>query len=374
MASITFHSISSVGVVSPAPPRGFSAQVRRIWKIFTDFLKSCLNCFGIFSTTRAPLAERDLRLISDPGQIAARLSSQMQCALEQMHSEPMKAFQYETAPATWDRHMERVGGFQVGVSHAQGRRPTMEDEHLALSFDLRVSGRSYPLQLFGVFDGHGGNVAAQYVRDHLAGKLQEALLEFNAQGLSDAGIWKALKMTTVRMHREFREGFGQVARRQGTTATIAMILDNKLWTANVGDARTVLDNNGTAMQLTEDAKPADLRYRRDIEARGGRVEFNGCPRINGDLAVARAIGDHRLGEAISPRPKITVLPMDQVQRGSHLILCCDGVYDVARTQDVVAAVHANRALSPDVLSGNITYSAYQSGSNDNLSCLVIPIG
>jgi serine/threonine protein phosphatase PrpC len=250
----------------------------------------------------------------------------------------------------------------------------MEDEHLATSFNLTIAGRNYPIQLFGIFDGHSGREAAQYVRDHLKVKLQEALIEFNAQGLSDAGIWKALKMTSVRLNRDFKNDHRDPHSHPGTTATIALILDQKLWTANVGDARTVLDNDGTSVRLTEDAKPSDPRYRRGIEKRGGRVEeVRGVPRINGRLAVARAIGDHHLNGAVSARPKVTVKPLSEIRPGSHLILCCDGVYDVASTRDVVRAAHENRALSAGELARNIVYSAYQSGSEDNLSAMVIKL-
>ena len=44
-----------------------------------------------------------------------------------------------------------------------------------------------------------------------------------------------------------------------------MILDGNLWTANVGDSRTVLDNDGIAVQLTEDAKPEEPRYTKRLK-------------------------------------------------------------------------------------------------------------
>ncbi len=264
---------------------------------------------------------------------------------------------------------------QVGVAHAIGRRPTMEDEHLATSFNLMIGGRCYPVQLFGIFDGHGGPTASRFVRDHLQQKLQETLMEFNQGGLTEAGIWKALKMTCVRLNRDFKDLHGGlVPNNEGSTATIAVILDNHLWTANVGDSRTVLENNGSPVQLSEDAKPNDPRYRRGIEHRGGRViNVFGVPRVNGDLAIARSIGDHRFNGAVSARPKITKKPMAEIAPGSHLVLCCDGVYDVSRTVDIAAATHANRNCPPGMLARNIIYSAYQAGSEDNLSALVVKL-
>lgn len=352
--------------------KSFSNVLSDAWQAVVNFFKSLLNCFGLFRSLSP--SERENRLSKDAAAIHRSLDAQMQRNAEQMANEPIKRFQYLNATSSWNAHEERVGNMQVGVAHEQGRRPTMEDEHLAVSFDVMIGNRRYPIQLFGIFDGHGGSMASRFVRDNLQRKLQEALVEFNQNGLSEAGIWKALKMTCVRLNRDFKNLNETVSRNQGTTATIAMIIDDHLWTANVGDSRTVLDNNGTPVQLSHDAKPDDDCYRRGIEHRGGKVINDGrVPRVNGDLAVARAIGDHRLNGAISARPKITKMPMAQIQPGSHLILCCDGVYDVSRTVDVVAAAHANRNLPPATLARNIIYSAHQAGSTDNLSALVVKV-
>jgi protein phosphatase 1L len=359
---------------------GVSDYLRGAWRAVVNFFKSLLSCFGLFSKPRGPAivplspTQREERLCATE-MIQGRIARQLQHSLQQMAQEPVKPFQYFNAPSDWSAHEEMVGGLRMGVSHAQGRRSSMEDEHLAVSFNLTIAGRNYPIQLFGIFDGHGGPMAARFVRDNLQRKLQEALIEYNQRGLNDAGIWKALKMTCVRLNRDFKNAHGQIADRQGTTATIAMILDHKVWTANVGDARTVLDNHGIPVQLTEDAKPSDARYKRGIEQRGGCVVdgAGNVLRVNGVLAVARAIGDHGLNGAVSARPKITVKPLSEIQRGSHLILCCDGIYDVSRTVDVVAAAHRHIALAPGILARNIVYSAYQAGSEDNLSALVVKI-
>jgi len=347
-----------------------------IWKSIVDFFKSCLSCFGLFSRptqSAAPVVsvDRENRLISRPDEIHRRLNLQMRRAKEQMDHEPVKNFRYTPAPAGMEAHEERVGNLPVGICHAQGRRPTMEDEHIATSFNLRIGDRNYPVQLFGIFDGHGGNAASRYVRDHLKEKLEQALQQYNPSGLSEAGIWRALKVAFVRLNQDFRR---TGILDEGTTATMAMILDGNLWTANVGDSRTVLDNGGEFVRLTEDGKPSEQRYKKGIENRGGRViDVAGVPRVNGLLAVARAIGDHGLNGAISARPKITVMPLSEIRRESHLILCCDGIYDVARTRDIVASAHVHRNESAAALAKNIVNSAYIAGSGDNLSCLVVKL-
>jgi len=365
-AQTTLRSMQHVEPVS----KGFCSYLADAWQSVVNCFWSFLSWLGLVK----PDPESFENHLKGDAEIAQAMQRQLQRNAEQMAREPIKTFQYQAAPATWEMHEERIGHVPVGIAHAQGRRPTMEDEHIAAQFNVQVGQRAFPIQLFGIFDGHGGPMAARYVRDHLQGKLSEALVEYNPNGLTDAGIWRALKMTSVRLNQDFKVQHPEIAQRQGTTATIAMILDHKLWTANVGDARTILDNNGTAEQLTEDAKPDDPRYRRGIERRGGTVfNMRGVPRVNGILAVARAIGDHRLNGAISARPKIAMKPLSDIQPGSHLVLCCDGIYDVARTVDVARAAHLNRALTPGALARNIIFSAHESGSTDNLSALVVKV-
>lgn len=299
--------------------------------------------------------------VEDPALVAKKLQKQWKLTQDQAANESDKAFQYLQAPATFkgESHTEKAGNYEVGVCHYIGRRDEMEDEHLTTSFDLNIRGTVYPVQLFGVFDGHGGGQASAFVKQNLQQELHNTLSEFCVDGLTDKDIFNAIKITFFRLKSKFQE-------ESGTTATVAMILDGKLWTANVGDSRTILDNG---VQLSEDAKPNDPRYQKGIENRGGKVLFN---RVNGILGVARAIGDHNVG-AVSARPKITVLPLSDIPPNSRLILTCDGIYDVASTRQVASAVKANKDQSVEELAKNIVYSAYQAKSQDNLSALVVKL-
>jgi serine/threonine protein phosphatase PrpC len=320
-------------------------------------------------TGPVPLKLRPFRIKRGQTTIARKMDYQYKRAQTQALNEPDKAFKYLSAPSHFRdfSDTERVSGHEVGVCHCIGRRPTMEDAHLATSFSLNIRGKTYPVQLFGIFDGHGGSRAAEFVRTHLKLELQRTLREFATEGLSDPAIWNALKITCAKLHAKFRGS-------EGTTAAIAMILDGKLWTANVGDSRAILDNG---VQLTEDAKPNDPYYKKGIEKLGGYVTSmfgwpHSVPRINGNLAVARAIGDHGITGVIE-RPKIIGRPLSEFPKGSHLILACDGIFDVASTRQVAAAVRARRTESAQDLAMNIVYSAYEAMSRDNLSALVVKL-
>ena len=61
-----------------------------------------------------------------------------------------------------------------------------------------------------------------------------------------------------------------------------------MYTGNAGDSRCVACVDGEANALSSDHKPGDERERKRIEGAGGFVEFN---RVNGNLALSRALGD-----------------------------------------------------------------------------------
>ncbi|RVW20852.1 putative protein phosphatase 2C 44 [Vitis vinifera] len=91
----------------------------------------------------------------------------------------------------------------------------------------------------------------------------------------------------------------------GSTAVTAIVIDGKdLWVANIGDSRAVVCERGAANQLTVDHEPDSERRR--IEKQGGFVTnlAGDVPRVNGQLAVARAFGDQSLKAHLSSEPDV----------------------------------------------------------------------
>ncbi len=314
---------------------------------------------------------REHRVRVGADRIQQKLDREWTSAQEQMQKDIDQLFFYYNAPQGHKKAPElqaetvKVEGLEIGIAHSIGRRPTMEDEHLAASFDLFIGGQIYLGKVFGIFDGHAGKEAACFLRDHLREKLIEKLEAFNPVQLTDEGIWNALKMTFVELNEQFT-GTG------GSTATVAMILDEKLWTANVGDSRTILQNGDQVFQLSEDAKPGysdyHTRYTQGIINRNG---FADADRVNGRVAMARAVGDHNIGSGLSARPKITQISLANILPESHLILGSDGIYDGASTKQVGTAVYQHRQESPEMLATNILNTSYDSQPRDNRSIMVV---
>lgn len=94
-----------------------------------------------------------------------------------------------------------------------------------------------------------------------------------------------------------------------------------LYTANVGDARIVLCRNGKALRLSYDHKGSDENEGRRITNAGGLILNN---RVNGVLAVTRALGDAYMKDLVTGHPYTTETVI-QPDLDEFLILACDGV-------------------------------------------------
>ena len=96
----------------------------------------------------------------------------------------------------------------------------------------------------------------------------------------------------------------------GSTAITALMKDEKFYVGNVGDSRCIVCIDGKSDPLSIDHKPSDEGERARITAARGFVDAN---RVNGNLALSRALGDF----AFKTNPDLR--PEDQI------ISCCDHI-------------------------------------------------
>lgn len=94
-----------------------------------------------------------------------------------------------------------------------------------------------------------------------------------------------------------------------------------LYTANVGDARIVLCRNGKALRLSYDHKGSDENEGKRVANAGGLILNN---RVNGVLAVTRALGDAYMKDLVTGHPYTTETVI-QPDQDEFIILACDGV-------------------------------------------------
>jgi len=231
----------------------------------------------------------------------------------------------------------------------------MEDTHIAYP-DLGDGNA-----LFGVFDGHGGHEVAVFVKEHFKSNLIK-----NA-AYKSGDFKKALEQVFVKMDRLLQTDKGKVElaaymkkggagkgypkqfaleSQAGCTATVVLLTPTELWCANAGDSRTIISENGQAVDMSVDHKP-DMpeEYDRIIKA-GGEVEDS---RVNGILALSRAIGDFEYKPPTPPKdaneswfknnhmvtsfPDVTVKQMHNSVE--LIVLACDGIWDCLTSAEVI---------------------------------------
>ncbi|EME47307.1 hypothetical protein DOTSEDRAFT_122989 [Dothistroma septosporum NZE10] len=138
-----------------------------------------------------------------------------------------------------------------------------------------------------------------------------------------------------------------------------------LYTANVGDARIVLCRNGKALRLSYDHKGSDENEGKRIAGAGGLILNN---RVNGVLAVTRALGDAYMKDLVTGHPYTTETVI-QPDIDEFLILACDGLWDVCSDQEAVDLIRGIH--DPQVASKTLVDHALARFSTDNLSCMVV---
>ncbi|KAM7492570.1 hypothetical protein LguiA_035491 [Lonicera macranthoides] len=185
------------------------------------------------------------------------------------------------------------------------------------------------LGLFAIYDGHLSHDIPDYLRSHL---FENILNESDFWTETEEAIRRAYRITdkTI-LDKAVDLGKG------GSTAVTAILINcQKLVVANVGDSRAVICKNGVAKQLSIDHEPN--KERRVIETKGGFVSnFPGdVPRVDGQLAVARAFGDKSLKEHLSSEPDVSMEVIDDDTE--FVILASDGIWKVMSNQEAVDCI------------------------------------
>ena len=264
-----------------------------------------------------------------------------------------------------------VSKFQYGISHDIGRRPTFEDTYKIIH-NLKLNNSSAKqLSYFAVFDGHSGKETSTYAQMYIHKELENQLNSLKI--INDTTMKKSLKKAVLTIDKTIF--LNKIP--SGTTANICVIYNNKIYTVNVGDSRSVLSRNGKAIPLSFDHKPYNKLEMKRITESGGFVHNK---RVNGRLAVSRAIGDNSLkhiNPKLSPLTATPEITITELQKDDEfIVIACDGLWDVMDNQEVVDYIRKQYKKNEDLqlISKNIVYHAINNlFSGDNVTCLIIKI-
>ncbi|XP_062966754.1 probable protein phosphatase 1N [Cynocephalus volans] len=261
-------------------------------------------------------------------------------------------------------------GLRFGASAAQGWRARMEDAHCAW---LELPGLPAGWAFFAVLDGHGGARAARFGARHLPGHVLEAL---GPDPCEPEGVRGALRRAFLSADERLRALWPR-GEPGGSTAVALLVSPHFLYLAHCGDSRAVLSRAGAVAFSTEDHRPLRPRERERIQDAGGTI----CRRrVEGSLAVSRALGDFAYKEApgrppelqlVSAEPEVAALA--RRAEDEFMLLASDGVWDAMSGAALVGLVASRLrlGLAPELLCAQLLDTCLCKGSLDNMTCILV---
>jgi PPM family protein phosphatase len=209
-----------------------------------------------------------------------------------------------------------------------------------------------------VADGMGGAAAGEIASEMAV----EAVLDtFRAQWMNNVGRDTDTFVETIRdsadtaNHRIFAyAGAHPEHAGMGTTATIAGLLGNSLYLAQVGDSRAYIVRDGVAQQITKDQSLMQQL-----------IEAGEMTPDQAEVSERRNIILQALGPDSTVRPDFTQQPM---ARGDTLVMCSDGLTTHLRATDIARIVSASS--DPDDACEQLIAAANAEGGHDNITVLV----
>jgi len=269
-------------------------------------------------------------------------------------------------------------GFIFGLSSMQGWRVEMEDAHCAVVGLPGLPDWSF----FAVFDGHAGAKVSQFCSDNLLDAItgREEMKDPQSQSNAAENIKKAILNGFLALDDQMREipEIKSGEDRSGTTAVCVMLSPEQIFFANCGDSRAILCSDGKVTFSTQDHKPINPEEKARIQNAGGSVMIQ---RVNGSLAVSRALGDFEYKnvqgkgpceQLVSPEPEIFEVKR-ALTKDEFLILACDGIYDVMSNEELADFVRSRMLLTDDLkkICCEVCDTCLYKGSRDNMSIVII---
>src|SRR5690349_12059984 len=211
--------------------------------------------------------------------------------------------------------------------------------------------------LFMVADGMGGaaagEIASAMAVEVVLGELREKWIAGDTHDAEE--FVRAIKRATAAANQQIHTFAASHSeyRGMGTTATVAGLLGDTLYVAQVGDSRAYLVRDGVARQITKDQS----LMQKLIEA--------------GELTEEEAAQSERRNiilQALGPEPLIKIdLTHQKVRRGDVLVLCSDGLSGQVSKDEIARIV----TEAPDLVGAckQLIDRANENGGPDNITVI-----
>lgn len=254
----------------------------------------------------------------------------------------------------------------------KGLRDQNEDKHFIFLNSDKRDPMANNVNLFGIFDGHGGKEVSRFIHQNLPKYFLDKRITYPLSKKYIYDVYDCMQRLLKNQNYAYFSG---------STALIVIHYkynnDDYINVINLGDCRCVLCRDNFAMPLTKDHKPNWPEERHRIEKIGGKIIFDGFDWRIKDLSVSRSFGDLDVYPFISNKPDVFRYKLNKNDK--FLVLACDGVWDVLRNEEVVNFILLNcyDNTTQNRINKNINIAkklaefALKKGSTDNITIIVV---
>ena len=243
-------------------------------------------------------------------------------------------------------------------------RELNEDGMLVFTLAPTYQSQMDPLVgLFAVADGMGGHeggeiaskLALQVFADQVLRGLILPLLGEEPQ--TDEGIVARLQQAIVAANDQVYLARHKRQNDMGTTLTAALVRNDRLFLAHVGDCRAYRWNADGLTQLTRDHSVVASMI---AEGRAAPDEIYTHPHRS---VIYRCVGDQPTVEVDGDHLPLAV--------GDRLVLCSDGLWEMVRSEGVADAMM--QEADPQAACDLLVRRANVAGGEDNISVIVVQV-
>jgi PPM family protein phosphatase len=213
--------------------------------------------------------------------------------------------------------------------------------------------------VFGVCDGMGGaaagEVASRLAVDIIYDRLAEAKPPRNREDLARRLV-RAVQDAGVRIFGEARADRSR--RGMGTTSTIATLIDDRLFLAQVGDSRAYILRDGDLTQVTRDQSLVNQL----IEA--GQLTEEEAETFEHNNIILQALGTSEVVQVD--------LTYVDLRADDTLLICSDGLSGMVRSEDIRGVL--TELEEPAEICAKLIASANDAGGHDNVTVVIVKFG
>ena len=267
------------------------------------------------------------------------------------------------------------------------------------------------MSYFGIFDGHNGDHCAEFLRKNLLqyiytnpnfpNNVEKAIKE----GFINADKYYIKNLCEINKEKN-SSNIHDLCNNSGSCGLILLIVDTKIYIANVGDSRCVVScqNGKIQKDVTRDHKPEFPYEKQRIYYHGGKIYRNetifseevkniknrktgikeillGPYRVDpGKLSVSRTIGDAKaklekyggIPMVIVPEPDVYVFDFLQDDI-DYFIMGCDGIFDRIKSYEIFRCVETVVNNEKEMINKNTRFNncfntCYDRKINMNTTC------